>query len=112
VASLGRSGRGSTTVKIVGVCNGIMNEGFGAISPRNPLGASPFGQAHPADDPRDPLNRTPRIVYGFLSELVKESDRRSQIADGEFINAFEIRLYTHSQFGICHLESIASQSLR
>ena len=35
-----------------------------------------------------------------LSEHVKESDRRFQIANREFINAFEIRLYTHPQFVI------------
>ena len=45
------------------------------------------------------------------SELVKESDGRLQIANCEFINAFEIRLYPHSQFAICHPQSISSHPL-
>ncbi len=32
----------------------------------------------------------------IISELVKESNGRYQIANCEFINAFEIRLYIHS----------------
>ncbi len=64
---------------------------------------------------------TPKLLDGtltgaecaaFASELVKESDRRFQIANCEFINDFEIRLYIHSQFVICHLESISSHPLR
>ena len=47
----------------------------------------------------------------ILSELVKELDRGLQIANDEFINAFEIRLSIHSQFAICHPESMASHPL-
>src|SRR5271170_4467696 len=55
------------------------------------------------------------IRNGFLhilSELVKESDSGFQIANDEFINTFEIRLYIHSQSAICHPESISSHPLR
>jgi hypothetical protein len=58
----------------------------------------------------DRLNSSSRASE--TSEFVKESDRRFQIANREFINAFEIRLYIHSQFGMCHLESISSHPLR
>jgi hypothetical protein len=47
----------------------------------------------------------------IVSELVKESDRRFQIADCEFINVFEMRLYLHSQFAMRHPESISSHPL-
>ena len=48
----------------------------------------------------------------ILSELVKESDSGFQIANDELINAFEIRLSIHSQFAMCHPESIPSHPLR
>ena len=59
----------------------------------------------------NPRPDTPRPV-ALDSELVKESDSRFQIANDEFINAFEIRLSIHSQFAMCHPESIASHPLR
>ncbi len=61
---------------------------------------------------RNPARRSITIEsVRMLSELVKESDGRFQIANYEFINTFEIRLYIHSQFGICHPESISSRPL-
>ena len=45
------------------------------------------------------------------SEFVTASDRGFQIANCEFINAFEIRLHIYPQFVIRHLESISSRAL-
>ena len=78
----------------------------------------PGGQDQPGARSVKRVNRLSgeRSVVQFdpslRSEFVKESDRGFQIANCEFIDAFEIRLYIHSQFVIRHLESIISHPLR